>query len=288
MENRFTSVMAERSNEELMDILLTKRSEYQHEAVDAARCELRRRNLSHEQIEEITDMIHQRQQLEEARKARTQSWLARQKEYFSIPQDLPGKIKIGAVLIYAGLVIDVFRLFLLNYKDIVHSSVDGAIFLLLVFYLFLGYMIHTGKNWARLVFVSILCSHLVFYPFYIQSSFQTATLFGVLISTSMVSRLIALALLFSKTTSAWYRDKRKAQQSPDSDIEMRKPVLAVIITLLFGAYMIQPLIASFGELKSYSPGITGLIVAGNLILLVLIFFLWYGYLRREFPAGFKH
>lgn len=281
MENRFMNIMEERSNEELMEILLRKRNDYQSEAVDAARSELGRRNLTPEEIEEITDMIQQREAQEKEKKEHLQSWFEAGRNYFRIPADLPLTIKLGAWLIYITLLIDGFRVYLLAKEGLVHSGIDGPTVLLTMIYLIIGYMIHTGKNWARLLFLTFLFTHLVLYPFYIESSFQTGTTFGVLISATFAGRLGALFLLFGKPSRKWYHRRHGSIQSLQR-VEMRKSILALVITLLFGAYMFRPVIVYFSRLNAISSWMTFLVILGDLVLLSLIFFLWYGYLRRDF------
>ncbi len=281
MENRFTTIMEERSNEELMEILLRKRNDYQSEAVDAARKELSRRNLSPQQIEEITDLIQQREEQEKEKKEHMQSWFESSRNYFRIPAGLPPAIKFGAWLIYTTLLIDAVRIYLLTKEGLVPSGIDGPTVLVAMIYLIIGYMIHTGKNWARLLFLTFLLTHLVLYPFYIDSSFQTGMIFGVLISTAFAGRLGALFLLFGKSSRNWYRNRHGSIQA-FKNVEMRKSILALVIALLFGAYMSRPLVVYFSELKAISSWMTFLVIFSDLVLLCLIFFLWYGYLRRNF------
>ncbi|MCF8335957.1 MAG: hypothetical protein K9H65_05080 [Bacteroidales bacterium] len=281
MENRFTSIMTERSNEELMEILLRRRNDYQSEAVDAARSELKRRNLSQQQFEEITDLIQLREEQERKKQEDRQSWFESRKNYFKVPSDLPVYVRLGAWLIYLSLLLDVLRVFLLNYHGIIYSSPDVPAILATLIYLFITYMIHTGKNWARLLFVTFLFTHLLLYPFYLESGFQTGIIVGFLITASLSVRLLALALLFSKSAKNWYRRKHGTVETL-KNLQLRKPVMALIIAILFGAYMFRPIIMYFYELKTYSLWLTMLIILVDLILLILIFFLWYGYLRREF------
>jgi len=281
MENRFTSVMSERSNEELMDILLRKRDDYQFEAVDAARNELRRRKLSQQQFEEITDWIQKKKQQEQEKDEYRQSWIESMSNYFRVPANLPMNIKIGAWLIYFSLLFDMLRVFLLHHHEITHSSPGFPTIMATAIYVFIAYMTHTGKNWARLIFITFLFTHLLLYPFYLESSFQTGIVFGSLLSAALGARLAVLALLFGKSAKNWYRSKHGTFVSP-GNIQMRKPVMALIIAILFGVYMFRPIIANFYQFKAYSIWITLLIILGNLVLLISIFFLWYGYLRREF------
>ncbi|MEF8984541.1 MAG: hypothetical protein V5A51_08110 [Bacteroidales bacterium] len=281
MENRFTSVMSERSNEELMDILLRKRDDYQFEAVDAARNELRRRKLSHQQFEEITDWIQKKKQQEQEKDEYRQSWIESMSNYFRVPANLPMNIKIGAWLIYFSLLFDMLRIFLLHHHEITHSSPGLPTIMATAIYVFIAYMIHTGKNWARLIFITFLFTHLLLYPFYLESSFQTGIVFGSLLSAALGARLAVLALLLGKSAKNWYRSNHGTFVSP-GNIQMRKPVMALIIAILFGVYMFRPIIANFYQFKAYSIWVTLLIVLGNMVLLICIFFLWYGYLRREF------
>ena len=281
MENRFTSVMSERSNEELMDILLRKRDDYQFEAVDAARNELRRRKLSQQQFEEITDWIQKKKQQEQEKDEYRQSWIESMRNYFRVPANLPMNIKIGAWLIYFSLLFDMLRVFLLHHHEITHSSPGFPTIMATAIYVFIAYMTHTGKNWARLSFITFLFTHLLLYPFYLESSFQTGIVFGSLLSAALGARLAVLALLFGKSAKNWYRSKHGTFVNP-GNIQMRKPVMALIIAILFGVYMFRPIIANFYQFKAYSIWITLLIILGNLVLLISIFFLWYGYLRREF------
>jgi len=284
MENQFTTIMAERSNEELMEILLRKRNDYQKEAVDAARSELSRRNLSPEQIEEITDLIQQRDEQEREKLENRISWFESKKNYFRIPSDLPVTIKLGALLIYLSLILDISRVFLLNHQGIIYSKPGVPTILATLFFVFVAYMIHTGKNWARILFITFLFTHLLFYPFYLESSFQTGITFGSLISAALAARLLALVLLFAKPAKEWYRKKHGTFQTY-YNLQMRKPVIALIIAILFGAYMFRPIIIYFDQLKAYSIWMTLLLISGNLVLLFLVYFLWYGYLRREFSKG---
>ena len=284
MENQFATIMAERSNEELMEILLRKRNDYQKEAVDAARSELSRRNLSPEQIEEITDLIQQRDEQEREKLENRISWFESKKNYFRIPSDLPVTIKLGALLIYVSLILDISRVFLLNHQGIIYSKPGVPTILATLVFVFVAYMIHTGKNWARILFITFLFTHLLFYPFYLESSFQTGITFGSLISAALAARLLALVLLFGKAAKEWYRKKHGSFQTL-YNLQMRKPVIALIIAILFGAYMFRPIIIYFDQLKTYSIWMTLLLISGNLVLLFLVYFLWYGYLRREFSKG---
>lgn len=281
MENRFTSIMAERTNEELMEILLRRREDYQPEAVDAARSELRSRNLSLQQIEEITDLIQQREEQEREKQENQQTWFESMKDYFRIPADLPGNIKLGAWLIYLSLLLDILRVYLLNHQGIIHSSPGFPTVLATVAYVCIAYMIHAGKNWARLLFITFLFTQLLLYPFYLESSFQTGIIFGSLTSAALAARLAALALLFAKPAKCWYRNNHGTIEAL-KNFQMRSPVISLIIALLFGAYMFRPIIAYFDQLRAYSVWMTWLVVLGDTILLILIFFLWYGYLHREF------
>ncbi|MBQ0768866.1 MAG: RDD family protein [Bizionia sp.] len=53
MENEFTKVMSERSNEELIKIVTTEKDNYNATAVEAARCEIENRNINTSEFEHL-------------------------------------------------------------------------------------------------------------------------------------------------------------------------------------------------------------------------------------------
>ena len=55
MENSFTEVMEKRSDSELLEIVTKLKEDYQPEAVEAAKIEIKKRNLSSEQIEQANE-----------------------------------------------------------------------------------------------------------------------------------------------------------------------------------------------------------------------------------------
>ena len=61
MENRFTEVMAQRTDVDLMGIVTKQRSEYNPEALLAAEFELSKRNLTVAQIEIATEINEKKQ-----------------------------------------------------------------------------------------------------------------------------------------------------------------------------------------------------------------------------------
>ena len=281
MENPFHVIMVEKSNEALMEIILRMHDDYQPEAVDAARNELIRRNLTHDQIEQLTDWIHQKEAAEQEKRKNKLSWIESVKRYFYIPNDLPLNLKWGAWLIYISLLMDIIRVILLRHQDIAHTAIDGKTILPGILFVLIAYMIHTGKDWARLIFLSFLFTRLVLYPFYLISSFQTGLPFGILLSLALTARILALFLLFSRSTTDWYLTS--GIQPNDFRIrEMRKSVISLVIALVFGAYMFKPVWLYFNKLTEQSIVLTLLLVMGDAVLLVWMFFFWYGYMRRNF------
>jgi hypothetical protein len=283
-ENRFSSVMSGLSNEELMEILLRKRDEYQVEAVEAARHELEKRNLSQDEIQNITDLIQSRNQIGSESSNAKSDWKESIKRYFRIPEQLPGKIRGGAWLFYMCLLIDITRVYLLQENGIIHSGFSGKDILIALVYLFIGYMIHTGKDWARLLFFTLMCTHLVLYPFYLTAGFQSGLIFGVLLSVAFSARLFALVLLFSRSSQIYYRGKMNVLLTM-SHGGMRRSTLALVVTLVFGAYMFKPIIEQFNLLKSHSILITLLIILADVFLLIVIYFIWYRYIQRSFSSN---
>jgi len=66
MENRFTTVMANKSNAELIQIITINKANYQPEALEAAQLEIDKRNISAETVEQLTSTaIHEHSQLQE-------------------------------------------------------------------------------------------------------------------------------------------------------------------------------------------------------------------------------
>ena len=57
MENKFAEAMSKRSDSELLEIVTKLRNDYQPEAVEAAEIEIKKRNLSTEQIEKAKEEI---------------------------------------------------------------------------------------------------------------------------------------------------------------------------------------------------------------------------------------
>lgn len=264
-----------------MEIILRMQDDYQPEAVDAARSELIRRNLTHDQIEQLTDWIHQKEAAEQEKRKNKISWIESVKRYFYIPNDLPLNLKWGAWLIYISLLMDITRVILLHHQGITHSAIGGKTILTGISFVLIAYMLHTGKDWARLIFLSFLFTHLVLYPFYLISSFQAGLSFGILLSIALTARVLSLFLLFSRSATDWYQ--AKGVKSKDFRTrEMRKSVISLVVTLIFGAYMFKPVLLYFNELTEQSIVLTLLLVMGDAVLLVWMFFFWYGYMRRNF------
>ena len=57
MENKFAEAMSKRSDSELLEIVTKLRNDYQPEAVEAGEIEIKKRNLSTEQIEKAKEEI---------------------------------------------------------------------------------------------------------------------------------------------------------------------------------------------------------------------------------------
>jgi len=62
MNNKFSEVMARCSDSELIEIITKKREEYESEALKAAEVELKKRNLSTEQIQEARESVEEKDQ----------------------------------------------------------------------------------------------------------------------------------------------------------------------------------------------------------------------------------
>ena len=61
MAKNFTEIMAKRSDSELLEIVTKFKDDYQQEAVIAAELEIKKRNLSSEQIENAKDEIKEKE-----------------------------------------------------------------------------------------------------------------------------------------------------------------------------------------------------------------------------------
>lgn len=57
MENKFSKVMLNKSDSELLEITTKFRDDYQSEAVEAAESEIKRRNLSLEQLNQAKEEL---------------------------------------------------------------------------------------------------------------------------------------------------------------------------------------------------------------------------------------
>ena len=67
MNNEFEEVMSKRTDAELLAVLKSSPDDYQPLALDAAKTELKKRNLSNEQIQSAESVIKHKQDLEEAK-----------------------------------------------------------------------------------------------------------------------------------------------------------------------------------------------------------------------------
>ena len=68
MENKFTEAMAKCSDSELLEIVTLLRDDYQPEAVEAAKLELEKRDLSSEQLENVKEKVNRKEILSEEKK----------------------------------------------------------------------------------------------------------------------------------------------------------------------------------------------------------------------------
>jgi hypothetical protein len=64
MENKFISIMTQRTDAELLKIVNEQKNDYQPEAIEAAELELKNRNLSDEQVEEAIQENRSKEQTE--------------------------------------------------------------------------------------------------------------------------------------------------------------------------------------------------------------------------------
>jgi hypothetical protein len=64
MENKFTSVMTQRTDAELLKIVNEQKNDYQPEALEAAELELKNRNLSTERVQEAIQENETKKQIE--------------------------------------------------------------------------------------------------------------------------------------------------------------------------------------------------------------------------------
>jgi hypothetical protein len=64
MENKFTSIMTQRTDAELLKIVNEQRNDYQPEALEAAELELKNRNLSIERVQEAIQENETKKQIE--------------------------------------------------------------------------------------------------------------------------------------------------------------------------------------------------------------------------------
>jgi uncharacterized membrane protein YdbT with pleckstrin-like domain len=64
---QFTEVMKKRSDSELLEIVTKLKNDYQPEAVEAAREEIKNRNLSQEQIDQAENEIKEKEKIEKDR-----------------------------------------------------------------------------------------------------------------------------------------------------------------------------------------------------------------------------
>jgi hypothetical protein len=64
MENKFTSIMTQRTDAELLKIVNEQRNDYQTEALEAAELELKNRNLSIERVQEAIQENETKKQIE--------------------------------------------------------------------------------------------------------------------------------------------------------------------------------------------------------------------------------
>ncbi|MGM0642016.1 MAG: hypothetical protein ACQESN_11415 [Thermotogota bacterium] len=129
-----------------------------------------------------------------------------------IPSDLPKKVSMAAYLIYISVLLEVFHLFFFDSGKIMVSSISGDNMLVdLILVLMpgiLGYIIHSGKQWARDVFVVIVIFAMIQLPFVLifdsTYSFPTILIYGVAAGL----QLFAAVLLLQKEIRAWYNSKK--------------------------------------------------------------------------------
>ena len=128
----------------------------------------------------------------------------------------PEKVTNAVNLLWIGIglgVINVFLTLINSINTMEDSSLITYFILQSLFTIailsFLIYMIGKGRNWARITFlVLFIAGALIIIPQLIIL-LMTNTFIGILTLIHSILQLIALVLLFEKTSSDWFKSKKK-------------------------------------------------------------------------------
>lgn len=120
----------------------------------------------------------------------------------------PEKVILAAKLLYVVIGIGVLQALIIMIR---HADVRSPVFLIIskiLVYAFSVYLIKelsTGKNWARraLVVIFIIYFPLIFLPIF--QSFTHYPFYGLLELAQLVLFVAAVALLFQRDVSSWFR-----------------------------------------------------------------------------------
>ena len=178
----------------------------------AAIWELEKRNECNDELERIKSSLENK--LTSRRKIQHEH-----NSEFSPPPDLPRIIRDAVYMLYASVGIGFVELiFTAKFSKEIFTQhptiVYQALFSLGVIG-FLSYMIHLGKDWARITFLIIFLIGMLGFPFILVEKFMISPIVGVLTISTTLFQALALILLLTKKAGKWYKfQKSKSNENP--------------------------------------------------------------------------
>lgn len=123
----------------------------------------------------------------------------------------PAAVSNAVKLLYATLGIGVLRA-ALEFRTIAQPASVTFIFLIwvIVFGLmwFLIYKIGSRRNWARITFLVLFVVGIPFSILPLLRSLSATPLSGLVGIAQMIGQIIALAMLFQRSSTAWFRNTK--------------------------------------------------------------------------------
>ena len=135
--------------------------------------------------------------------------------------DKPSKVRKGMILLYITLGIGFLRGFM-EAPQLSQQIPTGRIFFIMFFVFimmwFFIYMIGKGKNWARITFLVLFILGIPISVLPMYHSLITKPFSGILGIAQAIMQIVALVLLFQKSSSDWYKQmniRRKNAEQGD-------------------------------------------------------------------------
>jgi len=129
----------------------------------------------------------------------------------------PSKVTYAIIILCVYLLLGIVNSFILNLTTtlIDYSSIQVLIttaitWALIIFFI---YQINLGKKWARTTFLILFIIGILIFPFSFISTIKASLVVGIVEIVQVIMQIIALILLFSKESNAWYNYKKQVSNA---------------------------------------------------------------------------